>query len=212
MRTVLIILTLTLLSAFTGCMQNGSKSLGSSGAHATAENSGSDFLKVIKRLQTGRIDTLKLNPALKIKINPLGGNLSEIASDEAEKGEIDLSDYEPLTKSDVLKITGKYVIVILHNKYSGEIRAATFSPEGKPIETILLHYNYGNNEFKISRTHSSGDGLPFSYDSLKNEFVFTDLRYDTEWLEFPVKGKDTLTYKINFTIQVNENGRFVIIR
>ncbi len=210
MKNALLIL-ITLL-AFTFCSKNDSHNSSETEMRKHAENTERfSFLNKIKLLQKGKLDSLKISPAIKIKINPLDENASEITAGEAEKTEISSNDFLPLTPTGILKITGNYILILLHDKYSDEIRAATFTPDGKPLETILLFSQTGNNEFKLSRAYSYMKNIPYFFDSSKNEFQFTDMRYDTEWIEYPVKGKETLTYKIKFTIRVNDKGHFVIV-
>jgi hypothetical protein len=199
-----------LISGLTACEQKSLKKNHKSGISSPSKSNLSidTFALKINKLQSSKMDSLILPVDQTIRINPLNKNLSEITASEAEKEKILLGDYQSIQKSDVLRINGKYVLVILHDKYSDDMRAATFSLDGKPIETILLYSTKGNNDFKINRSYSYRDDVPFRYDSLHNFFQFTDLRYDTEWIEYPVKGKDKLTYKIDFKVKVNDRGGF----
>jgi len=76
--------------------------------------------------------------------------------------------------------------------------ALTFSLDGKLIESLLLRYGIGNNEFRIERGFSRENG----------GFRVSDRRYDMEWIRFPTKGKMVLQQERHFTISVDGKGHF----
>ena len=103
--------------------------------------------------------------------------------------------------SDILKITDKYILLLL--KQDIEVRAATFKLNGEPIETILISDAAGNNEWRAKRN--------FKYNPVRYEFIFTDTGSDTEWIIFPTSGKNIVSYKKESKIGVKGNGRFFLI-
>jgi hypothetical protein len=102
---------------------------------------------------------------------------------------------------DILKITDKYILLLL--KKDIEVRAATFKLNGEPIETILISDATGNNEWKAVRD--------YKYNPVKNEFIFTDRKSDTEWVIFPTSGKDIVSYKKESKVGIKNNGHFFLI-
>jgi hypothetical protein len=167
------------------------------------------FFKKIKELKQS--DSLSIGHLEDVKIKFLFQENPEIdAEDEFrnETGYINLSDYKPLSHTDILNVTNNYALVLLRHKFSSELRAATFKGNGTPIETILLHDRLGNNEYQIIRTFLEEEAIDYSYDSKKNEFTFSDLRYDTEWITFPTQGTRIETYRIISNIGITEHGEF----
>ncbi len=88
--------------------------------------------------------------------------------------------------------------VLLVHKTEDAVTALTFSKNGHFIESLLLRYGTGNNEFKIER----------DYTAYGNTFNLTDKHFDTEWISFPTQGKTVLQDEKHFTITVDRNGHF----
>ena len=167
------------------------------------------FSKQIDDLKESKIDSIILSDIINKKLNVFSLEHSEIETDYKNK-EIDLREFKAIHKSDVLKITPNYILLILHNTTSNSIVAATFQINGEPIQSLLLYKTIGNNEYHLGRTPSIKGKNLFKYNSKRNEFYFVDVRFDTEWIDYPTKGKDVLTRAIAYTIQVNSNGKFSI--
>ncbi len=143
-------------------------------------------------------DTLSWPAGLAVPVSPLDSTM-------AQADTIALDDYAPA--SAILNRTGSYSLMLVKQKNGDEIRAVTFAPDLSPIESLLLYFRTGNNEYKIARAHS--DKNPVSYKN--GHFTFTDTRYDTEWEVYPTKGKDVLTLHIEYTVRVDDNGKFVAV-
>ncbi len=77
--------------------------------------------------------------------------------------------------------------------------ALTLSPGGEFVESLLLRYGMGNNEFRIERRFSQRED---------GEFELSDRRYDTEWTDVPTKGAMVLQQEKSFTITVDPSGHF----
>ncbi len=88
--------------------------------------------------------------------------------------------------------------VLLVHKTEHAVTALTFSKDGRFVESLLLRYGTGNNEFKIERDYTANGRV----------FNLTDKRFDTEWITFPTEGKTVLQSEKHFTVTVDRNGHF----
>jgi len=199
-RNLILIVKITIITLLFACNDNKSND---NNSKQTA------FSKQIDDLKNTKIDSILLSDIINKKLNMFLLDDSEIETDYKNK-EIDLREFKAIHKSDVLKITPNYILLILHNTTSNSIVAATFQTNGDPIQSILLYKTIGNNEYHLSRAPSIKGKDFLKYDSNKNEFYFVDVRFDTEWINYPTKGKDILTSAIAYTVRINTNGKFSI--
>ncbi len=79
---------------------------------------------------------------------------------------------------------------------------------GKPWDIIPFGgaNNFGNNEFSVKREFS------ITHKNTNPEFLITDYRYDTHWIKFPTKGDKKLSSKATYQVNINEEGKFEIIK
>ena len=199
MKRILIV-NITIITLLFACKSNKSSD---NNSKQTA------FSRQIDDLKKSKIDSILMSDIINKKLNVFSLEHSEIEADY-KNNKIDLHDFKAIHKSDVLKITPNYILLILHNPTSNSVVAATFQTNGDPIQSILLYKTIGNNEYHLSRAPSIKGKDFLKYDSKKNEFYFVDARFDTEWIDYPTKGKDVLTSAIAYIIRINTEGKFSI--
>ncbi|WP_457596999.1 hypothetical protein [Hydrogenimonas sp.] len=186
---------------FEGCFDSGSE-----GAKKP------DFMAKVGALQEGSLAALALDGAIgaiPIKALNAGSEIDETAREESG-GKIAIESLEPLKKEDILLLTKGFVLAVVREKSGPRLWALTLTPEGKPIEMVLLHMQMGNNEFKISRSYDYFGDIPYRFDPKTRRFELTDLRYDTEWIT-PTKGKDVVAYRTKLVVEVEGDGRFKVV-
>jgi hypothetical protein len=108
--------------------------------------------------------------------------------------------FDMLKISNVLSITQKYILVLLHPDDDYDTLLASFKLDGTPINFLVLDKSFGTNEFSIQRIYKQLD---------TNIFMITDERYDVEWIVHPTKGIKKLTSHNDFNVTVNEKGLFI---
>jgi hypothetical protein len=205
---VLLVLGLLLLQSCNEKVDSADKKI--------SEIAETSFANKISDLSEGLIDSLTIDFIDSIKAQQLFNEEMEIdymdMEENVQNGHVYnfLNSYHPLMKDDVLKVTENYILILLKSK-SFEIRAATIQPDGSPISSILLFNHFGNNEYKVYRSFSFYEDIPYQYEPESNQFTFSDFRYDVEWIDYPTKGKDVITYEEESVISIDENGQFYLV-
>ena len=127
-----------------------------------------------------------------------------------EDGHVPLHRFQPLVTEDVVELRDRLTVVLLHERQGWKVRLATFTLEGQPIQSFLLHDRYGYLYEKNHRAYSLDD--PVHYNEAEGTFDFYQLMYGYEpipTLEQP--SQDPVEHQSFHQVAVNGEG-FIELR
>jgi len=169
-----------------------------------------DFANGIDLLISGQIDSLSMSqleviPAIQFEMADWQF-FNENEKKSTPNGGIDLVNFLPLTKDDIVEVRADHVVVLIHEKQGVKIYLASITPQGIPIECFLLHDHYGYLYEKTFRAFSYTEPIHFNSDM--QAFEFYQLTYGYEpipTLENPTQ--DPIYHQSFHRVVVNDKGR-----
>ena len=169
-----------------------------------------NFANGIDLLLAGQIDSLPIShleviPA--IQFDMVGWEFfNENEKKSTQNGGVDLGSFLPITKGDVVEVRDDHLVLLIHEKQGGKIYLASITSQGIPIESFLLHDQYGYLHEKNFRAFSYTEPVRFNLDM--QAFEFYQLIYGYEpipTLENPTQ--DPIYHQSFHRVVVNDQGR-----
>ena len=136
-----------------------------------------DFQSNLKGLQEGSISSFSLALMDSIPIvTVMHEKIDERDQRRHPYGYLNPQFFQEITTQDIQEVTEEFVLLVVEDQF-GQLRAVTFTPEGVPIESILLNdqlYYAGSIAHEVeSRRYSPS--IPYFYDRTTHEFVFSTI-------------------------------------
>ena len=136
-----------------------------------------DFQSSLKGLLEGSIPSLSLASLDSIPIvTVMHEKIDERDQRRHPYGYLNPQFFQEITTQDIQEVTEEFVLLVVEDQF-GQLRAVTFTPEGVPIESILLNdqlYFAGSIAHEVeSRRYSPS--IPYFYDRIGHEFVFSTI-------------------------------------
>ena len=169
-----------------------------------------NFANEIDLLLAGQIDSLPIShleviPA--IQFDMVGWEFfNENEKKSTQNGGVDLGSFLPITKDDIVDVRDDHLVLLIHEKQGGKIYLASITSQGIPIESFLLHDQYGYLYEKNFRAFSYTEPVRFNRDI--QAFEFYQLIYGYEpipTLENPTQ--DPIYHQSFHRVVVNDQGR-----
>ena len=136
-----------------------------------------DFQSNVKGLQEGSISSFSLALMDSIPIvTVMHEKIDERDQRRHPYGYLNPQFFQEITTQDIQEVTKEFVLLVVEDQF-GQLRAVSFTPEGLPIESILLNdqlYYAGSIAHEVeSRRYSPS--IPYFYDRTTHEFVFSTI-------------------------------------
>ena len=170
---------------------------------------GSGFAEALAHLMDGSRDTLALDhledvPA--IQFDESGWEFFNAYEQKGvEDGKVPLHRFRPLVKEDVVELRDNLAVVLLHERQGWRVRLATFTLEGDPIQSFLLHDRYGYLYEKNFRAYSFDQPVHFNTDA--KAFEFYQLMYGYEPIpSIEQPSQDPVEHQSFHQVAVNARG------
>jgi len=176
-------------------------------------SSNRQFYTKVKALQNGEISSLRLRFKDSIKIKPIvGEKIDDRDSYRHKNGLIWAGDLKPISAPSICEITENYVLLIVEDKFN-QFRALTLSPDGTPIESILVYSDllYLTNDWYEYEARRYSPARPYHYDPSINQFTFSTIfkirepQYEEILIDFKDHEDETTNRR---KIKVSKEGYF----
>jgi len=136
-----------------------------------------DFQSSLKGLLEGSIPSLSLASMDSIPIvTVMHEKIDERDQRRHPYGYLNPHFFKEIKTKDIQEVSEKFVLLVVEDQF-GQLRAVSFTPEGVPIESILLNdqfYYAGSIAHEVeSRRYSPS--IPYFYDRIDHEFVFSTI-------------------------------------
>ncbi|MCP4484553.1 MAG: hypothetical protein GY823_08345 [Flavobacteriaceae bacterium] len=176
-------------------------------------NSNTPFHVKIKALQSGEISSFSLcfKDSIKIK-QSIGEKIDDRDADRHKSGFIWAEQLKAISASSICEITDNYTLLIVEDKFK-QLRALTVSPEGVPIESILIYdnllylskdwYEYEARRYSPTRLYHYNPKIhEFTYSTI---FKIREPQYEEVLIDLNDHEDETTNKQ---RIKVNEEGFF----
>ena len=136
-----------------------------------------DFKSSLKELQEGSVSSLSLAALDSI---PMATIMHEKLDERDQRrhpyGHLNPRFLQDITMLNIQEVSENYVLLAVKDQF-GQWRALSITPEGEPIECILLydHFYYGGSVAHESESRRFSPSTPYFYDRIRHEFVFSTI-------------------------------------
>jgi len=177
------------------------------------QNANTPFHAKIKALQSGELSNLSLRFMDSIKIKQsFGEKIDDRDSERHKSGFIQAGQLKEISASSICEITDNYILLVVEDKFK-QLRALTISPEGTPLESILIYDNllYLSKNWYEYEARRYSPTKPYRYNPISHEFTFSTIFKirEPQYEEVLIDLKDHEDETTNrLRIRVNEEGFF----
>lgn len=168
-----------------------------------------DFGEQLHRLLEGSLDSLSVSPSQAIPAvqfdAPGWAFFNAHEREELVDGQVPLGRFRPLVQADVVELRDDLAVVLLHERQGWRVRLATFTLEGTPIQSFLLHDRYGYLYEKNFRAYSFD--RPVHFNAGEKAFEFYQLMYGYEPIpSIEQPSQDPVEHQSFHQVAVNARG------